>query len=248
MSNQQPPELLHINDGSSVELQGRPFRTIQGEGYFSGRPSVFVRMAGCNLQCPFCDTDYTSQRSFFPIHGVIEKVSRLLPPSGLVVITGGEPFRQNIIELVIGLGQKGLNVQIETNGLVSPLTFLSGSSSHLEKSIKLDLFQDSCHIVVSPKTSTVNEQIKDITGSYKYVLSADSIDPDDGLPVQVLGKAAYKKVARPPENFPKELIYVQPCESPDSWVTEQNTEAAIRSCMSYGYSLSVQTHKILGLP
>ncbi|MEG7364337.1 7-carboxy-7-deazaguanine synthase QueE, partial [Pseudomonas citronellolis] len=75
------------------------FHTIQGEGPFCGTPSVFVRLAGCNLQCPACDTDYTQGRRAASVQEILDKVQEY-QSSGLVVITGGEPFRQDITRLL----------------------------------------------------------------------------------------------------------------------------------------------------
>ena len=74
------------------------FFTIQGEGPFSGYRAIFVRLAGCNLQCINCDTDYTTNR--FKVHSaiVVNEIRRMVAEDikcsnsdMLVVITGGEP-------------------------------------------------------------------------------------------------------------------------------------------------------------
>lgn len=94
------------------------FRTLQGEGPFTGHSAIFIRLAGCNLQCPACDTDYTSKRSLMSVQTIIDKVNTLKigQTIQLIVITGGEPLRQNISDLCILLYQAHYTVQIETNG------------------------------------------------------------------------------------------------------------------------------------
>ena len=82
---------LRFGDVEIVDI----WKTIQGEGPLAGCPSVFIRLAGCNLRCPWCDTDYTSNRKLWRASEVVELV-RAIRPSGLVVLTGGEPFRQDI--------------------------------------------------------------------------------------------------------------------------------------------------------
>ena len=97
--NIQPIEKLARSDGLRLDVHSI-FATIQGEGPFTGHPCVFVRLAGCNLQCPGCDTDYTEDRRMMQIYEIAESVASVLKASGstrakvpLVVITGGEPFR-----------------------------------------------------------------------------------------------------------------------------------------------------------
>ncbi len=113
----RPPE---SGDGSVLQLQ-EIFPTLQGEGPFAGWPAVFVRLGGCNLACNFCDTEF---ESFVPwaLPSLLREVARLaLNPEGkrvrnLVVITGGEPLRQNIAPFCAALIVAGFQVQIETNG------------------------------------------------------------------------------------------------------------------------------------
>jgi len=64
------------------------FPTIQGEGPYTGQRAVFVRLAGCNLMCPGCDTDYTTGRKHFDATQVVTKVMEEIKPPCIVVITG----------------------------------------------------------------------------------------------------------------------------------------------------------------
>lgn len=89
------------------------FHSLQGEGAFTGTPMVFVRMAGCNRACRFCDTDF---KSFTPMSAaqITERVSAYRCPR--VVLTGGEPMLQTDDELIDALHGAGLTIHMETNG------------------------------------------------------------------------------------------------------------------------------------
>lgn len=97
------------------------FTSIQGEGTFSGYPTVFVRLAGCNLRCTYCDTPCAQSDAGEEIApaGVAAAVFR----AGVthVCITGGEPLLQvqELMSLLPMLHDSGLNISIETNGTLS---------------------------------------------------------------------------------------------------------------------------------
>lgn len=94
------------------------FYSIQGEGLHTGKPAVFVRLAGCNLACPFCDTDY-SLKFVAGISEVVDRVRSLSTECPMVVITGGEPLAQReTLALIAALRQAGKRVHIESNGTV----------------------------------------------------------------------------------------------------------------------------------
>lgn len=89
------------------------FYSIQGEGVFTGTPAVFVRFSGCNLQCPFCDTDHQPY-SMMDEARIAAEVDTY--PARHVIITGGEPSLQLTDSLVDLLHRTGHTVHVETNG------------------------------------------------------------------------------------------------------------------------------------
>lgn len=95
------------------------FYSIQGEGYHTGTPAVFIRFSGCNLKCPFCDTNFKEYVDMTE-EEIISRVSAY--PSKLVVITGGEPTLQLTHSLVHKLHRIGRYVAVETNGIVKSPT------------------------------------------------------------------------------------------------------------------------------
>ena len=89
------------------------FYSIQGEGYNTGRAAVFVRFAGCNLRCGFCDTEYDSFREMAGEDIVAEMTQY---PARFAVLTGGEPTLQADEAFVDLLHQHGFEVAMESNG------------------------------------------------------------------------------------------------------------------------------------
>ena len=95
------------------------FYSVQGEGTYAGTPAVFVRLAGCNLNCRFCDTDF-SVRFFASIEDVVARVRELGGECPMVVLTGGEPFAQaETPALIAALLADGRRVHIESNGSIA---------------------------------------------------------------------------------------------------------------------------------
>jgi 7-carboxy-7-deazaguanine synthase len=92
------------------------FYSVQGEGTYTGTPAVFVRLAGCNLACRFCDTDF-SLRSVDSVTNVVQHVRSLGNDCPMVIVTGGEPTIQNeFLPLVDALRDDGRRVHVESNG------------------------------------------------------------------------------------------------------------------------------------
>ena len=240
--NAQPIQKLRKDDAGETLSVHSVFYTVQGEGPFSGHPAVFVRLGGCNLQCPMCDTEYTDGVTTFDIDQIVEQVQSHAPLfwRGLIVVSGGEPFRQNLSGLLDSLTAYGYYVQVESNGTLPPPDLACGYSIDTGK-------REGVYIVCSPKTGKVHDKIRYRACCFKYVLSADAV-ADDGLPTSVLGLP--NPPARPSMGRNGKWIqpvYIQPADHQDPDVNEANARATARSGMEHGYTIQLQIHKYLNM-
>ena len=94
------------------------YKSVQGESSFAGLPCIFVRLAGCNLRCSWCDSEYTFTGGYkMSVDEVVDEV-RNLAPVKLVEITGGEPMLQEkeLVPFMERMLADGYEVLMETSG------------------------------------------------------------------------------------------------------------------------------------
>ena len=91
------------------------FYSLQGEGMRSGQATVFVRLAGCNLACDFCDTDFRV-KDLYTVEALAAEIERLGGGCRWVCFTGGEPTLHNLLPVCRLLHAKDYKLQMETNG------------------------------------------------------------------------------------------------------------------------------------
>ena len=219
MHGQNPIRPPEKGDGSILQVK-HIFPTLQGEGPFVGQPSVFVRLGGCNLACSFCDTDFEDYTPMALVD-IIDTVRTLSEGvRNLVVITGGEPLRQNIAPLCEALLAEDFRVQIETNGtLFRPLP-------------------DAVSIVCSPKNTgggyhKVREDLLPRVAAFKFIISSQD--------------SFYNHVADVGQGLYNTPVYVQPMDEYDAQRNAANVKLATALAMHHGYILSLQMHKLLGI-
>lgn len=232
------------------------FYSIQGEGPFAGMPAVFIRLAGCPLQCKWCDTDFETVRERLTPEDLAQRAHLLRRSSGraaLCVLTGGEPLRQHVAPLVQALNRHLFAVQVETAG-VHWREDLGG----LFEPRRADGFVDPAKntVVVSPKTPRLAAGIAPYVHALKYILQSGRNCIKDGLPVtdpqkdQQNQKGEYRLVrpdalGQPPLHLSQ--VYVQPCDEGNVLQNATNLNKAAQVAQRYGYRTSIQLHKLMKL-
>ena len=233
--NTQPAEAKTKDD--SLDVQSL-FFTIQGEGPFAGYRAIFVRLAGCNLQCMNCDTDYTTNRFNVRPQLIVNEINRMTAEDigcsnsdMLVVITGGEPFRQAALKpLVSMLLMDGFVVQLETNGTIYQA---------------LPYEHENLHVVCSPKTEKIHKTMTPHIGYYKFVGDHTNLSELDGLPTTQLGDPNTPAILhRPPADA---IVYLSPVDHGMINDSGYAQEAVVESCLKHGHILCLQIHKIIGV-
>ena len=212
------------SDGSSLDIQNI-FKTFQGEALFTGLPAVFIRLGGCNLACKFCDTEFDSYQTV-SLEEVVLKTKALSENKGfrthnLVIITGGEPLRQNIAILCKTLLKNNFKVQIETNGTLF---------QKLPK--KVD-------IICSPKNNSgagycpIRADLLPKISAFKFLISAHHKNYN-----------FVPEVGQSQHNIP---VYLQPIDEYDEAKNQANRRLTLELATEFGYRLSLQTHKFWGI-
>lgn len=229
MKGKNPIRQQELGDGQALWVQ-EVFYTLQGEGPFAGHPSVFVRLGGCNLRCFWCDTDFESSAWRPDLAELFSKMEEVRPEfCSLVVLTGGEPMRQNILPFIQECLAREWQVQIETNG-----------------TLWLDLPEDPrVTVVCSPKTPKLHPKMKARIDALKYVIKAGEQNSRDGLPESSTQQAGKSALLYRPEG---QQVYLMPLDEQDEESNKANLQACVQTCMRFGYRLTSQGHKTWNVP
>ncbi len=195
------------------------FYSLQGEGYWVGTPMVFVRFAGCNLECEFgCDTDKTVKK-LYDSNELLKAVRQVAKSCKRVCLTGGEPFLQDIEWFISILHSHGFMVHIETNG-----TFFD----------RVLALRSSTWVTVSPKDEETARKVTNYQwrGEIKWLVGNN----------KNLWIKSSRWIGRPLD-IPQ---FLQPVWGKNY---QANLKRAIEVCKQYPdrFRLSLQTHKLIGV-
>lgn len=203
------------------------FETIQGEAKFTGTASVFVRLQGCPVGCPWCDTKHTWDFEGEQVHDIIAKTedsdtyqsfteSHLASVLGNyqakhIVITGGEPCLYDLTSFTALLLSNGYTVQVETSG-TSEIKVSRGT-----------------WVTVSPKYG-MNVPVR-----------PDALKRADEIKMPI-GKARDLELINDVREHTNAQVWLQPLSQ-----NQKATNICIKACIEHGYRLSIQTHKFIGV-
>ncbi len=213
-----PAAALTADDPAVVET----FHSLQGEGSHAGRSAFFIRLAGCDVGCPWCDTKHSWPEAAHPRRRLAELVaearSAAAAGAAFVVITGGEPLQQPLEALCSALAAAGLPLHLETSGvgvLSGRFDWITLSPKpHRPPTIPLLARCDELKVVVSAT--------EDLT--FAEAMAADAVR------------------LRPPTDAGPQLL-LQP-----AWDSPAGQQLAVAFVRSHPlWRLSLQSHKWLGL-
>ncbi len=233
------------------------FRTIQGEGPYTGRPAVFVRLAGCNFgdkqdHCSWCDTSFQLDKAeAFTKEALLAAVLALpgYSPSDILVITGGEPTLQEALgEFIYDASPHFKMSQLETNGTQAYFFAMFGDLPKL-------------YVVVSPKASLklggyapLSSTVLTHTDCLKFVLSADPDSVHHEVPEWAVKwqRDTYEPVYVSPMTVYTRAYQGEISSIWDDYIDKEQTKAnyayAAQYAMDNNLWLSLQTHLFTAIP
>ena len=213
------------------------FETIQGEGSFTGQPSIFIRLQGCPVACSWCDTKHTweidlekqisavdmlakaqetDQWASLSVDQILSVIKDKEFRAKHIVITGGEPCMVDLIPLCNMFEQQGYSCQVETSGTFEVLV------------------SEKCWVTLSPKVN--------MKGGYEILNSAMLRANEIKHPVATEQHVDDLKLLLAKHQIKTTPVYLQPISQ-----KKRATELAIETCIENNWRLSVQVHKYLGI-
>ena len=213
------------------------FYSLQGEGLLAGLPSTFIRLAGCQLRCRWCDTKYAWDESAGQ-HFTIEKFMQMVQnyKTRFVVVTGGEPMINcDLPQLVKALKTADKHITIETTGIAfipdTPCDLMS-ISPKLENSTPADPDLAAIHGKYKPDIAVLSELIDRYRYQLKFV-----IDSQDDLP------AVHDLLDKLPKVDIQKVMLMPQAATRDELITKSPMVADL--CKSTGFTFCQRLHILL---
>ena len=201
------------------------FHSLQGEGLHAGRSAFFIRLAGCAVGCPWCDTKHSWPAGVHPQRRLADLAAEAGAAAGagaaFAVITGGEPLEHDLDGLCAALAESGLPLHLETSG-AAPLQ-LSGRFAWITLSPKR-------HRPPTPEVLAACQELKVVVH-----------EPADLAFAEAMAAAATQ--ARAGSGLEPPALLLQP-----GWESEAGRELAVAFVRANpAWRLSLQSHKWLGV-
>lgn len=214
------------------------FYSLQGEGATAGTPTVFLRLATCNLACSWCDTrytwdwksyDYDSQVMPLTVDSVASIIEQLDCPH--LVVTGGEPLLQQreLAPLASRLAERGVYIEVETNGTLAPDDALVNAVSQWNVSPKL---ANSANRTERRRVPEALEAFRDSGKAYFKFVVAEPADVEE-----VLGLVSRHAL-------PRDRVLLMP-EGTTRQVLEERSEWVAQACADNGFRFTPRLHILL---
>jgi organic radical activating enzyme len=202
------------------------FHSLQGEGLHAGRSAFFIRLAGCGVGCPWCDTKPSWPAAAHPQRSLTalaaEAITAAAAGAAFVVVTGGEPLEHNLAPLCAALAAAGLPLHLETSG-AAPLA-LSGRFAWITLSPKRHRPPSDGPLAACDELKVVVQEPADLTFAEAMAQRA-------------------AQLRQPPAAKAAPALLLQPC-----WNEPPAQQLAIAYVRSHpAWRLSLQTHKWLGV-
>lgn len=215
------------------------FLSLQGEGKDSGIPAYFVRLAGCDVHCPWCDTKEswnTKDSQNMSVTAVANLINDLTPKNGICVITGGEPFMHggDLVELFYQVN-KNIKIRVETSA--SNEEYIRNWTDALPKKVSLNISPKAA------KPAIASYWMHNRVNEFRF-----AVDNKGDQNINWLSKFIFTYKSSMREKAGKR-IYISPVIHGDintrenqEWISE-----VVDFCIDSGFRFSLQMHKVLGI-
>ncbi len=223
------------------------FKTIQGEGTYTGRPVVFIRTSGCNLRCGWCDTPFASwnpEGDKMELFDVVDETLRMLGRSNEVVISGGEPMMVKEIGILVEmLKNAGCHITMETAGTIFKdidVDLWSISPKMRNSYPDKEKFPEEyeIHHKNLTKCGLVQNLVKFIKSDVPYQLKFVISNEQDIIDLQMLIKCVDDLLSL---TIRKKYIFLMP-EGKTSEELERSKMLCIEHCMQKDYTYTGRLH------
>lgn len=201
------------------------FYSLQGEGSRCGTPAIFLRLAGCNLKCKWCDTKHSWGNGI--LCATADVAAHLLSyPCSSLVITGGEPLiQQPELEKLLALLPAEMHVEVETNGTIVPSPKLAQRVNQWNVSPKLPHAENPNYKSIFPETLAYFASLPHTW--FKFVVQGEQ----DWATIEAL-------------NLPQQRIILMPCATTRAEL-ESARPAVVDMCLRHGVRLGDRLHLTL---